>query len=402
MKITITQKSDVRNLWIVWGVVLLVVCLIGVFTGFSRTVTGAYAAGAHRWLGGENLYGEGIHGFLYLPQAAISYIPFAKLPHVMGEVLWRVVTILSFAGGVWYLTRCIKQLSKVEMFPIVSLVSLPLFFDSARNGQMTLLLAACMMMAVYELANERLWRVVLWCMLGLALKPLMLVVVLLIGALYPKTIWRLGAGVVGLAFVPVLFGGANYAIDQYVNFVHKADMASDSNLIEAYGYADFFGMLRCFSVNISQEIQTIVRIVFAAVTLVFCWLAKKRWGNVMGGVMVLGFSVVYLMLFNPRTELNTYSMLSVVLGVFAGGAFLCQRKLWTGVLLVLCMVFAAGSYEFTKMITPGRNVWLAPLVTTGFAAYLMYLVLANKKPIYSNSSECEKVEEKEIIFSSSS
>ena len=399
MKITLTQKTDVRNAWIIWFGLAVIVCVIGGMSGFGRTVTGAYAAGADRWLAGENLYGEGIHGFLYLPQAAIAYIPFAKMPIVVSGVLWRFLTIGGFAGGVWYLTRSIKVISKVELFPLVSIVSLPLLFDSARNGQMTLLLAACMMMVVYALTKQRYGAVAFWCMVGLALKPLMLVMILLVAALYPRTIWRLVLGGIVLLLIPFVFGSFGYAYDQYWNFYEKARIASDSKLIEPYGYGDFFGMLRCFDAYIDNGVQAAVRMLCAGGVLILCLLTKKKWGEQVGAVWLFSFSIVYLMLFNPRTELNTYSMMGAVLGVFASWAFLCERKYGLGVAFIVCVILVTGSYEFTKLITPGRNVWLAPLATIVFASYMVYSVLKDKP---MGVVESDKNEKKKVISSSAS
>lgn len=82
--------------WLCWGVLILTIGLLVVF-GAEHTVVGAYRDAAHQWFAGRDVYNATGHGFLYLPSAAILFAPFAALPLPASEILWRVLTIGSFA-----------------------------------------------------------------------------------------------------------------------------------------------------------------------------------------------------------------------------------------------------------------------------------------------------------------
>jgi hypothetical protein len=79
------------------------------------------------------------------------------------------------------------------------------------------------------------------------------------------------------------------------------------------------------------------------------------------------------MLFNPRTENNTYAMLGPAIAVFCGQALLVERRPKTAAALATSAIVILGSHQITRWITPPpRAVWLAPLVCTGFLAFLAY------------------------------
>ena len=58
-----------------------------------------YRDGALAWVAGKNMYNGTGRGFIYLPQAAILYVPFAMLPVPLGGLLWRAISLSVFA--VW-------------------------------------------------------------------------------------------------------------------------------------------------------------------------------------------------------------------------------------------------------------------------------------------------------------
>src|SRR5512145_2813365 len=93
------RKSE-RNAWIGWFVLFMVTAGIIAYDS-SRSVVEAYRHGALQWIAGQRLYElSGVGGFTYFPQAAILFAPFAMLPTVIGEILWRLVNTGIFAAGI--------------------------------------------------------------------------------------------------------------------------------------------------------------------------------------------------------------------------------------------------------------------------------------------------------------
>ncbi len=66
------------------------------------------------------------------------FIPFALLPQTLGEVLWRLLSIGAFAFGVRKFSRFAVEKYQTNIFPLMSLVTIPFAWESARNGQSTI------------------------------------------------------------------------------------------------------------------------------------------------------------------------------------------------------------------------------------------------------------------------
>lgn len=155
------------------------------------------------------------NGFLYFPQSAILYSPFTLGPKPVGEVTWRLVAIGVFATGLWRASRLVRPADVLPVFFIGTALSLPIVSgkraertgEPAHGGSHA---ACCSRSGRSSLEPRKLPLVLLF-----ALKPLAVVPLLLVGALYRQMWWRLLAGLFTLALVPFLKGDAAYAIEQY-------------------------------------------------------------------------------------------------------------------------------------------------------------------------------------------
>lgn len=373
IRLTLTRRHDVRNAWIIWALFLLIICIIVALPNNKRTVTLNYRNASIQWLAGMAIYTEGIHGFLYLPSAAVLYLPFAWLPFNVSEVLWRIVTIGSLASGVWRLSRLVGREGGVELFSLMTLLSIPPAMDGARNGQMNLPLAALMIHAVVELSDRRWWWATLWLSLGLALKPLMIVLILLTAAIYRPMISRLAIGATAVLLLPFVAQHPSYALEQYQLCLRKLSVSSRPG--EVARFNDLFGLIQSLGIDAPFPAQAVIRALAAGLTLGLTWLGIRAWGDVRGAVLLLAMASCYLMLFNPRTELNSYAILGPSVAVFAAWAFLVDRWNAIGWMLVLIVVGISASYEIVD-----RNYWLSPLLCLIFIGYLAYLVLADRQP----------------------
>jgi hypothetical protein len=256
-------------------------------------------------------------------------------------------------------------------------LSLPLAFSCFRNGQSTVLIAALMMIAVADIADRRWGWAAAWLALGVALKPLVIVLALLAGALYRPMRGRLLAGTAILLASPFLFQAPAYVVSQYQSCA--ASMQATARLgLESY-WAHFFGMLKVAGVSVSSSVQTGTRLLAAGGTLWLCRLARDRYPADRAAVWLYALSVCYLMLFNPRTENNTYAMLGPAIAVFCGQALLVDRHPKVALALALAAAGILGSHQVTKWVTPPpRSVWLAPLVCVGFLAFLAFTLTTRK------------------------
>ena len=365
-----TENQAARSAWIGW-VMLAVVSAGIIVSGSSRTVVPAYREGALFWLSGMTIFAHpGVGGFVYLPSAAVLFIPFALLPVMAGEVLWRLLNIGVFAFGIFRFAGLGRDRPGRELFPLMTLISIPLAWDCARNGQATLAMTGLMLLAATDIARERWWRSVLWLALGVAVKPLVIVLALLAMALYRPLFWRVPVGMAAVVLAPFLTQHPGYVLDQYAAFWSSLTKAVHVGSVNK-GWTTPFNALQVLGLAVPEKVQTVLRVAAAFGTLALCWLARRRYDAMRSSLFLFAWAVVYLMLFSPRTENNTYAMLGPPIGMFLAGAV--AREGWRKESLLLAGIAAGilGGRVVERLMTPDAGTsWVSPLMAACFAAYL--------------------------------
>jgi hypothetical protein len=363
-KPTHLRLAGVPTAWIAWGILLAVVSTI-ILCGNTKTVTPSYRQGATSWLQGTDLYLYEGEGFIYLPQAAVAFVPFALLPLEASEILWRCLILGIFTAGLWRMAGLARREAGWELFSLMTLVCIPMVWSSMRNGQSTIPMTGLMMLATVDLADSRWWRATIWLSLALVFKPLIVVFALLTFALHAPMRWRLIVGAIGVFLFPFLLQRTGYVWAQYAACL---EMFGQANSVgnERY-YAQIFGMLRVAGLEVPSVWQNGTRVLAAVATLGVCYLAKRRKSAVQSHLLLYALAAIYLMLFNPRTENNTYSHLAPALAVFGSLALLGQRR-GLAAFYLCCSLAVLGSWEIGRLVVPPpQAVWLAPLGCLAFA-----------------------------------
>jgi hypothetical protein len=366
IRLTLTRASDERNAWRVW-MALLVVVGLGICLGSTKSVSVHYTRAALRWLHGDALYNFGGSGFIYLPQAAILHLPFALLPHIPGEIAWRALTIGIYALGIRRLCGLSEETHAIRLFPLATCIAVPLAFSAARNGQTTLLITGLMMLAIDDVVHARWSRGAVLLSLALALKPVALPFLLLLGALHPAMRWRLLAGSVVVALFPYLTQNPAYVTSQYIAW--RESMRAVLELERTVAFAQIFRALEIVHWVVSPRAQLIVRLGAAGGLLGLLWLVRRRLSAARYGIFLFTLTTGYVLLLNPRTENNGYAFLSPAIGLFLAEAYLVERRWRRGVVLSIIAAGMLGSYEVAILIAPNvPPIWLAPLMAIGFLA----------------------------------
>ena len=114
---------------------LFVVASTLVALGSKHSVTPSYWRAAENWLAGRPLYDGTGRGFIYLPQSAVLFVPFAMLPPLFREILWRFVTIGFFAWGLERLAATTQQRIPKPLFSIATAITLLISFTCAATGR---------------------------------------------------------------------------------------------------------------------------------------------------------------------------------------------------------------------------------------------------------------------------
>ena len=355
-----------------WIVLFVAVSAIIAVNG-NRSVVPAYRAASLSWISGQHLYdSSGVGGFVYFPQSAVLFIPFALFSPALGDILWRLGMIAVFAAGLYRFGRLAGERSAGDFFPLLSLVTMPLVWDCARNGQATLIITGLMLLAVVDMAHSRWWRATLWLSLGIAIKPLVLVLVLLVTVIERRMNWRLLVGMGVTALSPFLAQAPGYVVQQYIACVQNMTTAAHVG-VSMQGWTSPFTALRALGiVDVPENIQTAIRLAAAIATLLLCFFVKRRLEPPRAALYLFTLASLYLILFSPRTENNTYAMLSPAIAAFLAPAFLVEQKRLQGMMLAGMVLLLVGSRFVERLLAPhAEQVWLSPFVAILFAAYAL-------------------------------
>lgn len=353
---------------ILWFVFIAIVCLIVSQQGVSHTVTPNYFSGADLWMHGKNLYDGSGRGFIYLPQAAVLFVPFAYLAQfsfVLAEVIWRLISLLLLVLAIWRLVNLVEQKLIARTFFIATIVTLPLVFSSARNGQFNTILEVLMLFTVYAIAKERWSQAVFYLVLGVSLKPTMVVLLLLVWVLYRPLWLRLPLGLLAVLIFPFFTQVPYYVSAQYLGSISMLQTAAMVGSEHA-DWAQFFGLLAQLKLILPQIWQDVFRVVAAVFVLYLGFLTKQKFNKDAVAIFLYALAVGYLMLFNPRTECNDYGIIAPAIGVFISLFFACnyKKQMWLLIFIVGGLI-ASGYLTFT-VGNGGREFWSAPFFTLIF------------------------------------
>jgi len=395
--------------WAIWATLALVVCIMVARAPDKSTVTPVYRGAAEGFLAGQPIYNTATegqaskHGWLYPVWSALVYVPFTLPPKVVGEVLWRCVCIGLYAWAILRLSRLVDRTldhhsaagggeadpsSRRRHFLVLTLLTFLAAIGSARNGQMNLPLGAAMLLGAIETHERRWWRATAWLALAIVMKPIAVVLVLLLGALHPALWWRLPIAALVVAALPFLHPNWAYVREQYAAGLAKVVEAGEPG---AGTFADLSNVLRTIGVDVPHQIMTAIRGIMAAITLAVCWLATRRLDRTRAIVSIFALGTAYLMLFNPRTEGNSY--LIVAPGVAAWAVWTlagadpdgrARRSADTRLaliawwLIVSCVLLGIVHLFIPKT---GKDRLIRPAVTLVFYAGLGSFILARPRAL---------------------
>jgi alpha-1,2-mannosyltransferase len=358
--------------FLVFAVFNLVVTALVIDDPSQRSVVPVYRTGALGWWRGADIFGDGIAGFLYLPSFAVLYTPFALLGAPLGDAVWRLLSAGLLVFALWRsLILLLPAISGQRRWLILGaclLLLSPSAFSALRNGQATILLMALMMLGTVAIVEARWWSAAWLLALAFAIKPLALVLMLLVGVLYPRLGWRLVCTTTLLMLLPFVNPDPLAVAELYRLGLEKILAAGDPGVGR---WSDLTGLLQALGLSVPDKALTVVRVVFALVSLGLAGVALRRTGRVDGPFNILAIAVVYLMLFNPRTESNTYVMFGCVFALYSAVLWHRERRAmtsWFMVALSVAFVVAIATYPLTSL-------WFKPLLCLAFIPFLVWRCL---------------------------
>lgn len=359
-----------------WALIGIIVVTIVAIDPTGRSATKEYQNAATRWWEGKKSLYKGKNNYLYLPQAAMVYTPFNLLPKRVGEPLWRLVCLGTLGFALWTAARHLAPQNAGAVFLIATVLTLPSALASARNGQVNMPLAGLYLLTAITLARNRWTLAALLLAVSLALKPISIVPILLCGALYPRLILPLVLWLAALFGVAFLHHDPAFVSGQYQAFFDK--LTNSAAKPTGHTWCDFAGMLRSFGLALPENILFFIRAGAAVLTFGICLLALRTHDTLRRALTVLLFSAIYLMLFNPRTETNSYIILGIFIGLLGAYEGLVNKNLALTAVWVL-IALALGTENYGNWIFRPTNLWLKALVTLALGVWLSVRVLRQSK-----------------------
>jgi len=357
--------------WALWVVPLLVISVMVVVKPEDHSVTPVYHEAVKGWWQQHPLYNNPFKAFYYCPQFTLLFGPFHLLPRAAGDILWRVAGTAGIAAGVLLFCGALPGQRRDQAFFMVTVLAMPLCLQAMQFGQANVHLAAALLLAAWSLSTQRWWAATILLWLATAIKPLGLAAMGLAWAAYPHLWWRLALGLPVFMIVPFGFGPAGYVWQQYLAC---AENLRQSAGVTEHRFADLNGLLRTFGTPLSGPASLVVRAVAGGLFMLWCRRASLRQPEPLRALVWLGAAAVFLMLFNPMTEANSYAVLAAVLGLIAWWHFSRGARAVGGVLAA--MVLSMGLLPEPLRPLFGNYFSLAwyPAMALGFVGILAWTV----------------------------
>lgn len=374
----ISERTAFRAALFIWTIYALTLAIIMVFQPDIGKVMTIYRSASAAWWSGEAIYvASSRQGFFYLPHAAILLTPVLFFPVVLGEVLWRCILVALLAWSVWQLAAVFSYGRRKWTFLIMTVVAVALSLSAARYGQTNVPLAAFFALAAVALGRAAWKSSALWLLLSVASKPVGLVGCLLAGACYPrKMILPLVCG--AIVFVAVTFAhrDPHYVAGQYALF---GETMAFAQLTPKHSFCDVQGLLRTFGWLPPHGSMTALRVFAAAAVLLLASLSVRRYDPVRGAFLCMLLAALYLLLFNPRTESNSYVLLAPFIGVLLADA--ARGPAESGRFLWLLLYAAALTCENWGPLHRWTDLWFKAAATLFFSGFLIRDILADRDPL---------------------
>lgn len=363
------------------------VCAFALIEPGRRSVSTVYWSAARQWWAGLDMYGskelshEGIHGFLYFPQAAVLATPLAYLPLDVAEVAWRLINLAVLAWGFWRLSKLIAAHSfggAGLWFGLSTLLAIPALLGSAQNGQFNIIITGLIAHATVDLFKGRHWRTAALLALGIALKPHVIVFAMLACAIVPRLNPKLALACLAAFAVGFIHKSPAYAWSQHESFLLKMRVASRP---PPGMNQDLVNLVHTLGADPPLALWWAIRGIAAVGTLALCLLARRRFGTHDHGrlatlVYTLTLAILYIIIFNPRTEGPTYAILALPVGFFAARELIAPLQWWSFVLAALAIMLGI-SHE----IVGPANPWMRPSLAIIFAASVVSHVVTRRPAI---------------------
>jgi len=352
-----------------WGLAMAVISVLVILDPVQHTVTGSLHQATGDWWARQDIY-IGHKGMNYLPQAVIVFTPFHFIPdRATADIAWRLAGVIPLVLGLVLLARSLDKTNWQLPFLWMTLIGLWTCLGSMRNAQPNLHLSAMQVLAAAMLLRRRWWLAAV-CLVGAtAIKPLGVVMMGLAPFLYPALWVPLIVCNLVMLGLPFLVGPPEYVISQYLLL---AENFKDTATVTDHRFADISGIVRTLGAELPSAVSLVLRPLAGVLTLGLWIVAGRRCAEPFRALLLLSLASVYLMLFNPMTEANSYIILAPAMAAVA--VYLSdydgRRRLGT---VIAVMTLSLGLLpEPLRHFWPKFSLWWFPTIAALFGVLVVY------------------------------
>ncbi len=357
------------------GPLVLWLLFLAIMVGWAiaashRPITYIYWNAARDWWMSKPVYGtEGIHGFIYFPSSVFLFGPFSLLPVVVADHIWRLLSATGLAWGMVRLVRAMGAPDGDRVAQVALVLAIPTLSINVLRSQWELTMFAVLLHALADLLQGRDFRSGLLFALGVAIKPLALIPGLLLCCLRPRAMPTFLLGMLGVVFLPFLHPDPGFVADQYASMLPKLFRAANP---EDTPWFDLVNLFRAFAFYPSYATMTSARVISGLTVLGIGFWALRRFDQKTALFVSFYLVIIYLALFNPRTEEGTYANIALLLGVFAGLELrLTGSKIWFFGLI--CLIVALCTHFAPGWVYRPSKYWIKQAVTLASLGYIGWL-----------------------------
>ncbi len=291
---------------------------------------------ARKWVRGEMLYSrieraDGLDLYRYSPAVAMLFAPLAATSDRIGGTLWRIISAGSLLVSLYWWSRSVLQIASPRSRAWLFLMVAPLAASSLHNGQSNPIVLAGMLAMMTAALHER-WNLAAVCIaVSFLFKIYPISLGMLLALVYPRKLaWRVAlAASIGLA-LPFLFKSYAYASWQYsewITYVRGDTRARISVMREYRSFAYLFTRWRGSRLEHStiQQVQ-LATALFAAGAVAAGRILRLDRPALFDLVLAMGS--IWMTLFGPATEAQTYLLLAPTMAWGVMRAWSEPGRLW--------------------------------------------------------------------------
>jgi alpha-1,2-mannosyltransferase len=332
-----------------------------------------YANYIGRFWAGETIYVAGdLHGFHYLPATLVLGTPLTWMSFPAAGAVIGLLSALALGASVCYLAAVFNPRHWLPLAGIILGLSSMAAATSFDLLQFQILMTASLIAAAAASMKGRYRQMSLWLILGIAIKPLGIVMALLAAVVFPKSRIPLVVALALLLILPFSVRDWGYVATEYGNYLRQLWHITAVPPGNWFNQADFSVFLRHLGLDLNSTARLAIRMIAAAATLLLA-LRVASWRDPRAtGFAIFILSVCYIAFFNPRQE--QYSFLVVAPAVATIGALLMARNVldwfgWVWLGLAIAIGLRLGQ----------AGLWILPGIMVPIWACLIWLVWSRER-----------------------